>query len=153
MYRKHFLQKGLIDCRVGYCGGDLDTPDYSSVCSGRTGHAEAAQLSFDPSQVSYKELVNFFFRMHDPTTKNRQGPDRGTQYRSAIFYHSESQKEIAQQEKEIIQKTFYPNHRIVTEILPIQKFWDAEKYHQLYLEKNPSGYECPSHFLRTKPMQ
>lgn len=153
MYRKHFAQHGLIDCRVGYCGGAVNSPDYRSVCSGTTGHAEAAQISFDPSKVSYTELVNFFFRMHDPTTKNRQGPDVGTQYRSAIFYHSEAQKLAAQEEMNRMQKTFYPHHKIMTEILPISHFWDAEKYHQLYLDKNPGGYECPSHFLRTKPME
>lgn len=151
MYRKYFAQRGLIDCRVGYCGGSLTSPDYDSVCSGATGHAEAAQISFDPAKVSYSELVDFFFRMHDPTTKNRQGPDSGTQYRSAIFYHNEAQKLTAQKEKERLQKTFYQD-KIVTEIVPITQFWDAEKYHQLYLERNPGGYECPSHFLRTKPV-
>lgn len=153
MYRKYFAERGLIDCRVGYSGGSSLTPSYRAVCGGTTGHAEVAQISFDPSKVSYAELVDFFFRMHDPTTKNRQGPDSGTQYRSAIFYHDETQKETARREMERLQKTFYPHNPIVTDIVPMEKFWDAEKYHQLYLENNPGGYECPSHFLRTKPMQ
>lgn len=141
----------MIDCRVGYSGGSTTAPDYKSVCTDTTGHAEALQVSFDPKKVSFSELLDFFFKMHDPTTLNRQGPDTGTQYRSAIFTHSEEQSKVAQEVKDRLQKDFYPKHRIVTEIIPITVFWDAEDYHQLYLERNPSGYACPSHFLRTTP--
>lgn len=152
MYRKHFGNgKGLIDAVVGYSGGSTSTPSYKDVCTSTTGHAEALQISFDPKIVSYSTLVDFFFRMHDPTTKNSQGPDVGTQYRSAIFTHSAEQLDVATQIKADMQKTFYPKHPIVTVIEPIQNWWDAEDYHQKYLKKNPSGYECPSHFLRTTP--
>ncbi|ODQ65144.1 peptide methionine sulfoxide reductase [Nadsonia fulvescens var. elongata DSM 6958] len=153
MYRKHFGSgRGLIDCRVGYTGGAVDLPTYREVCSGSTGHAEAIQISFDPTIVNYETLLDFFFRMHDPTTQDRQGPDRGSQYRSAIFTHNQQQFDLATQVKERMQTQFYPKNPIATKIVPIHTWWDAEVYHQLYLEKNPSGYECPSHFLRTKPM-
>lgn len=129
----------------------MDSPDYRSVCDETTGHAEVAQISFDPKVVSYEELVDFFFRMHDPTTPNRQGPDVGSQYRSMILYHSPSQKIIAEELKERFQEGFYKDSKVVTEVVPMKKFWDAETYHQHYLEKNPWGYECPSHFVRTSP--
>ncbi|KAK9463784.1 peptide methionine sulfoxide reductase MsrA [Lipomyces oligophaga] len=152
IYRKYFGDgKGLIDCRVGYCGGVSKNPTYREVCSSGTGHAEALQIVFDPKIVTYETLIDFFFRIHDPTTTNRQGPDVGTQYRSAIFYHSDDQKLIATEVKDRLQKTYYPDSPIVTQILKIDTFWDAETYHQLYLHKNPFGYECPTHFLRTTP--
>lgn len=151
MYRKHFGNgKGLIDARVGYTGGNQSNPDYKQVCTSSTGHAEALQVSFDPKLVGYDTLIDFFFRMHDPTTLNSQGPDVGTQYRSGVFYHDDKQKSIAEDVKNKMQKEFYKTE-IVTEIVPIDLFWDAEQYHQLYLDNNPEGYACPSHFLREKP--
>ncbi|KAK9245445.1 peptide methionine sulfoxide reductase MsrA [Lipomyces tetrasporus] len=152
IYRKYFANgKGLLDARVGYSGGTTSSPNYREVCSDTTGHAEALQIVFDPKIVSYETLIDFFFRMHDPTTVNRQGPDRGGQYRSAIFYHSDEQRQIAEDVKQRLQKTFYTSDPIATQIVPVENFWDAETYHQLYLVKNPYGYECPTHYLRTTP--
>ncbi|KAK9465875.1 peptide methionine sulfoxide reductase MsrA [Lipomyces arxii] len=152
IYRQYFGNgKGLLDARVGYSGGSKENPTYKEVCGADTGHAESLQILFDPKIVSYDTLIDFFFRMHDPTTMNRQGPDRGPQYRSAIFYHSDEQKKTAEEVKQRLQKNFY-TEKIVTELIPIGVFWDAEQYHQLYLDKNPYGYECPTHFLRTTPM-
>jgi peptide-methionine (S)-S-oxide reductase len=150
LYRKHFGSKGLYDARVGYIGGDQSSPSYRAVCSGSTGHAEATQLVYDPSKITYRQLLEFFYRMHDPTTLNSQGPDRGTQYRSGIFFHSPEQEKIAREVTAKANEQWY-NGKIVTEILPAQQWWDAEEYHQLYLDRNPGGYECPSHFLRTFP--
>ncbi|VVT46524.1 uncharacterized protein SAPINGB_P001256 [Magnusiomyces paraingens] len=148
MYRKHFAKRGLIDCKVGYAGGAMTSPTYNQVCTGGTGHAEVVQLSFDPKTVSYYDLTLFFFRMHDPTTLNSQGPDRGSQYRSAIFYHSDAQKTDAERARDVAQEKYFPGARIVTQIVKADSFWDAEKYHQKYLQNNPGGYECPSHYLR-----
>lgn len=150
MYRKHFVNK-LVDCKVGYANGTTSDPTYKAVCTGTTNHAEALQISYDPSVTSFKELIDFFFRMHDPTTINSQGPDVGTQYRSAIFTHSDEQSKIAKLSLEEVQKKWYPNNKIETIIEPIKSFYDAEEYHQKYLFANPSGYQCPSHFLRTAP--
>ncbi|KAI9317299.1 peptide methionine sulfoxide reductase MsrA [Dichotomocladium elegans] len=147
LYKKHFGKDG-VTTKVGYTGGNTDNPNYCQVCSGQTEHAEAVELTFDPECVSYATLVEFFYKMHDPTTANRQGPDVGSQYRSAIFYHSQQQKETAEKVTEQVQAEHYPNKPIVTEIIPASIFYDAEAYHQLYLEKNPGGYECPTHFLR-----
>jgi len=121
------------------------------VCSGRTGHAEALQIVYDPAKVSYRQLVEFFYRMHDPTTRDRQGPDAGTQYRSGIFYHDEEQKKEAEDVTKKVQQQWWKNGKVVTQILPAGEWWDAEAYHQLYLDNNPGGYECPSHFLRKFP--
>ncbi|CAN6626094.1 peptide methionine sulfoxide reductase [Trichomonascus vanleenenianus] len=151
MFRQHFGDgKGLIDAKVGYTGGSVANPDYKQVCSHSTGHAEALQISFDPKIVTYETLVDFFFKMHDPTTADQQGPDVGPQYRSGIFTHSDEQNKIAHSVKDHLQETWYIK-KITTKIEPIDTFWDAETYHQLYLDKNPTGYACPSHFLRTKP--
>ncbi|KAK4109339.1 methionine sulfoxide reductase A [Canariomyces notabilis] len=150
LYRKHFADKGLYDARVGYIGGDTANPSYRAVCSGNTGHAEATLLIYDPTRLSYTQLLEFFYRMHDPTTLNQQGPDRGTQYRSGIFYHSPEQEKIARDVTRRANEQWWGG-RIVTEILPAKQWWDAEDYHQLYLTKNPHGYECPSHFLRSFP--
>ncbi|KAL6816469.1 PMSR domain-containing protein [Trichoderma camerunense] len=147
LYRRHFSGKGLIDAKVGFIGGDLDNPTYRAVCGGKTGHAEAAELIFDPTQVSYRQLLEFFYKMHDPTTLNAQGPDTGPQYRSAIYFHSPEQEAIAREVTEKANAQWWGG-KIVTEIAPAGQWWTAEEYHQLYLEKNPSGYECPSHFLR-----
>ncbi|KAI8922991.1 peptide methionine sulfoxide reductase MsrA [Entophlyctis helioformis] len=147
-FRRKYAGKGLIDTQVGYCGGHKEGVNYREVCSGQTGHAEAIQLTYDPSKVTYEALVDFFYRMHDPTTVNRQGGDTGTQYRSAIFYHDEAQKKAAVAETAAAQ-THFGSTKIVTTIEPVGKFWPAEAYHQEYLDKNPHGYECPTHFERS----
>lgn len=112
--------------------------------------AEATQIIYDPKKISYRELLEFFYRMHDPTTLNSQGPDRGSQYRSGIFYHSAEQEKIAREVTAKVNEQWWRG-KVVTEILPAGHWWDAEEYHQLYLDKNPDGYECPSHHLRTFP--
>lgn len=154
IFRKYYGGgKGLLDAKVGYIGGKESSknPSYEEVCTGRTGHAEATQIEFDPKKVSYAELVEFFYRSHDPTQKDRQGPDRGTQYRSAIFTHSAEQDEVAKKvTEEVQQKHFTPKQqKIVTQIeqRPASSFFVAEEYHQKYLENNPSGYHCPTHRL------
>ncbi|KAL1994512.1 hypothetical protein VTN49DRAFT_1982 [Thermomyces lanuginosus] len=152
LYRKHFGNgKGLLDAKCGYTGGSTEDPNYKLVCSGTTGHAEAIQITFDPSIVTYRQLIEFFYRMHDPTTADRQGPDVGGQYRSAIFYHDEEQERIAREVTDKVAKQWFKDQAVTTRIEPAGKFWEAEEYHQLYLTKNPSGYECPSHFLRNYP--
>ena len=124
---------GVVDVVVGYTGGTADNPSYEQVCSGRTGHAEAVQIQFDPSQISYSQLVDAFWKVHDPTTLNRQGPDFGTQYRSAIFTQSEVQSMEAKVSMEAAQAQF--RDPIVTQIEPAGPFWPAEEYHQRYFEK------------------
>ncbi|MBV9070556.1 MAG: peptide-methionine (S)-S-oxide reductase MsrA [Acidobacteria bacterium] len=135
---------GVVDTTVGYAGGTLDKPRYEDVKSGRTGHAESLQIVFDPSKISYDEILDFFFRLHDPTTANRQGNDIGTQYRSAIFYHDESQRDAAQRAITRAQPKW--PRPIVTEIVPFTNFYEAEDYHQDYLQRYPNGYTC--HYLR-----
>ncbi|KAI9492197.1 hypothetical protein BDB00DRAFT_829634 [Zychaea mexicana] len=147
IFRKHFGGEG-VTAKVGYTGGNTEDPDYRLVCTGTTNHAEAVELTFDPKRTKYETLVEFFYKMHDPTTANAQGPDVGTQYRSVIFYHSPEQKEIAQRVTDEVQEKHYKDKKIVTQLVPAGKFYDAEEYHQLYLDKNPTGYECPTHFLR-----
>lgn len=124
---------GVVDATAGYLGGTLPNPTYEDVCTGRTGHAEVVEVQYDPSKVSYDDLLNVFWSSHDPTTLNRQGPDRGTQYRSAIFYHDEAQRAAAIASKDRWTGRF-PNP-IVTEITPVSTFYRAEEYHQRYLEK------------------
>jgi len=131
LFRKQYKNAGLIDARVGYIGGLSASPTYRAVCSGGTGHAEALQMSFDPEKVSYKTLVEFFFRMHDPTTKDRQGPDTGSQYRSAIFVHGPEQKKVAEEVRDKVQKEWWKEGKVVTEIVEAGQWWDAETYHQL----------------------
>ncbi|BCR85296.1 peptide-methionine-S-sulfoxide reductase [Aspergillus chevalieri] len=151
LFRKEFGNgKGLLDARVGYSGGNTSSPTYRAVCSGNTGHAEALQVTFDPSIVSYRQLLEFFYRMHDPTTLNRQGPDVGTQYRSAVFTHGDEQHKIAHDITDKVSKEWY-KQPLSTQIIEAGEWWDAEDYHQLYLKKNPSGYECPAHFVRSFP--
>ncbi|MCJ1272952.1 Peptide-methionine (S)-S-oxide reductase [Puttea exsequens] len=147
LFRKNFQGKGLLDAKVGYIGGDMDNPNYRAVCSGRTGHAESVQLHFDPAQLSYTTLLSFFYTMHDPTTPNRQGGDAGTQYRSAIFYHTPEQKTQAEEITKKANEQWWKG-KISTEVLEAGRWWDAEEYHQLYLDKNPGGYECPAHYVR-----
>ena len=128
--------KGVTSATVGYTGGHTKSPTYKEVCTDRTGHAEAVELEFDPKQVSYRELLAVFFQSHDPTQKNRQGPDYGTQYRSAIFFHDREQETEAREAKEALEKVGVFKRPIVTEIVPAGEFYRAEEYHQRYFEKN-----------------
>ncbi|HKR85007.1 MAG TPA: peptide-methionine (S)-S-oxide reductase MsrA [Terriglobales bacterium] len=126
---------GVIATRVGYTGGNFVNPTYKDVCTDRTGHAEAVEVEFDPSQVSYEQLLNVFWENHDPTQLNRQGPDYGTQYRSAIFFHSPEQEQAARESKGKLQNSRQFDRPIVTLISPAVTFYEAEDYHQQYLEK------------------
>ncbi|HUR45003.1 MAG TPA: bifunctional methionine sulfoxide reductase B/A protein [Candidatus Saccharimonadales bacterium] len=137
---------GIIETAVGYCGGDVPNPTYKLVCTGRTGHAEAVRIVFDPAKITYEQVLGYFFRMHDPTTPNQQHNDVGTQYRSAIFYTTEEQKSVAEKVKSQVDKSGKWKKPIVTEIAKAKEFYIAEDYHQKYLVKNPSGYNC--HVLR-----
>lgn len=129
---------GVVETSVGFMGGDVSNPSYRQVCDTATNHAEVVHLTFDPAQISYEKLVKIFFKLHDPTTLNRQGPDVGTQYRSAIFYHDESQKQTAEAVKASLTAAGAYDTPIVTEIAPAKEFWMAEDYHQQYIEKNPA---------------
>lgn len=133
-YRK-LLGKGVISTRVGYAGGHTENPTYREVCSHTTGHAEAVEVEFDPKQISYRELLDLFWSIHDPTTLNRQGPDIGDQYRSAIFYHSEEQRRLAEETKRGLGSSGKFRNPVVTEITPAPEFYEAEDYHQQYFEK------------------
>jgi peptide-methionine (S)-S-oxide reductase len=126
---------GVVDAAVGYTGGNLANPTYEDVCTDRTGHAEAVQVEFDPAKVSYDRLLDVFWENHDPTTRNRQGPDVGTQYRSAIFVHDAEQEKAAKESLDRQEKSGRFRRPIVTEIVPEETFWRAEDYHQRYLEK------------------
>jgi peptide methionine sulfoxide reductase msrA/msrB len=137
---------GVIETEVGYSGGNFDSPHYDDVTSGRTGHAESVRVTFDPSVLSYEALLGYFFRMHDPTTLNRQENDVGSQYRSAIFYENDAQRSVAEAVKAKVDKSGKWKRPVVTQIAPLGKFWRAEDYHQDYLIHNPSGYNC--HVLR-----
>jgi len=127
---------GVIDAQVGYMGGHVDEPTYKLVCTDRTGHAETIEIVFDPDVVSYEKLLDVFWEMHDPTQKNRQGVDVGTQYRSSIFYYDDVQKEEAIRSKERLEASEKYSRPIVTEIVPASRFWRAEEYHQRYNEKH-----------------
>ena len=126
--------EGVVEAAVGYSGGHTKDPSYGDVCSGATGHAEVVEVEYDPSKVSYEELLEIFWSNHDPTQVNRQGPDIGTQYRSVIFFHTPEQEAAARVSKEKAQKRF--EKPIVTEIIPISEFYRAEEYHQRYFKKN-----------------
>lgn len=130
---------GVIDVVSGYTGGNVENPTYRQVCSHTTGHAEAVQVTFDPAKVDYEMLVDVFWKIHDPTQLNRQGPDIGDQYRSAIFTHSPEQERAAIASREREQRNY--KRPIVTQILPAPRFWPAEEYHQRYFEKN-GGAAC-----------
>ncbi|KAI8807372.1 peptide methionine sulfoxide reductase [Cladochytrium replicatum] len=144
VFKKHFPG---IQTKVGYIGGTKENPTYREVCGKDTGHAEAIEIQYDPSAYNYEGLVDLFYRMHDPTTLNRQGGDVGSQYRSAIFYHNEEQHKIAHDVTERVRSKF-GRRGVSTTFEKAGTFWDAEDYHQDYLEKNPHGYECPTHFVR-----
>jgi peptide-methionine (S)-S-oxide reductase len=134
--------KGVEKVVSGYTGGTVPNPTYRQVCTGRTGHAEVAQITFDPEVISFEEILYVFWRTHDPTTLNRQGADVGTQYRSAIFYHDEVQKAIAEKSlAETEASSLWPNP-IVTEIAPLPEFYEAEDYHQNYFSDNPNQPYC-----------
>ncbi len=133
--------KGVVDVVSGYSGGKLANPSYEAVCTGETGHAESVQVTFDPQVVSYRQLLEVFFTIHDPTTLNRQGADVGTQYRSAIFFHNSEQKAVAEQLMQELAAQNLWNKPIVTELKPIAVFYPAEAYHQEYFKRNPyQGY-------------
>jgi methionine-S-sulfoxide reductase len=137
---------GVVSSTVGYTGGTVPSPSYEMVCSHTTGHAEAVQVVFDPAILSYEQFLDFFFRMHDPTTLNRQENDVGDQYRSAIFYTTDAQKATAEKVKAVVDKSGKWSRPVVTEITKAGVFYPAEEYHQDYLQKNPGGYMC--HYLR-----
>jgi peptide-methionine (S)-S-oxide reductase len=126
---------GVVDATVGYSGGHMENPTYKDVCTDETGHAEVVQVTFDPSKLSYEQLLDAFWKMHDPTQVNRQGPDFGTQYRSAIFFHSPEQKAAAEKSKAALQASGKLRKPIATEVTPAGPFYRAEEYHQRYLEK------------------
>lgn len=132
--------KGVIEVASGYSGGKTKNPNYEEVSTGETNHAEAVQLTFDPKIISYKDILYIFFKTHDPTTKDKQGADVGSQYRSVIFYHNEGQRKIAEETKKGLQSEF--PKEIVTEIAPYVTFYQAENYHQDFYEKNPNQMYC-----------
>jgi len=133
--------KGVISVRSGYSGGQIKHPSYKEVCRGTTGHAEVVQIEFDPGIISFETLLEVFWTVHDPTTLNRQGGDVGTQYRSAIFYHDQYQKQIAEKSIEQVANALW-NNPVVTEIVPFETFYEAEPYHQDYFDLNPEAAYC-----------
>ncbi len=134
-------KKGVLDVTAGYMGGTVENPTYDQVCTGKTGHAEAVQITFDPSQVTYQELLEIFWRNIDPTTEDAQFADQGTQYRTGIFYHSEEQKKLAQTSKDKLAASGKFKSPLVTEIVPATFFYRAEEYHQDYFKKQPFRYK------------
>jgi peptide-methionine (S)-S-oxide reductase len=131
---------GVLDAVSGYMGGHTENPSYKQVCAGDTGHAEAVQVTFDDEQVSYSELLDLFFDMHNPTTLNRQGPDFGSQYRSVAFWHDPGQRDLVEQKIRELNESGKWSSPIVTQVVPADRFWRAEEYHQRYFEKNGGGY-------------
>ncbi len=134
--------KGVQSVVSGYAGGHVDRPTYQQVCTGTTGHAEVIQITYDPAQVRYEELLEVFFKTHDPTTLNRQGNDTGTQYRSVVFYHDDQQREIATRVKKQLDDAGIFDTPVVTEISPAPEFFAAEDYHQNYYKQNPNQPYC-----------
>ncbi|KAJ3137017.1 Peptide-methionine (S)-S-oxide reductase [Irineochytrium annulatum] len=147
-FRKKFGGDVARTIQVGYSGGSVANPSYRDVCSGNTGHAEVIQFEFDPATTSYPAILDFFFRMHEPTTLNRQGNDRGTQYRSCIIYTTEEQRKQAEEAIARV-KPAYGGSGVATTVEPFKAFYTAEDYHQDYLTVNPHGYECSTHFERS----
>lgn len=133
---------GVESTAVGYAGGHLENPTYEDVCTGTTGHAEAVEVEFDPSVISFEDLLEVFWKSHDPTTPNRQGPDVGSQYRSAIFFHQPEQEAAAETSKERLEASGQTDGTVVTEITPAATFWRAEEYHQKYFEKRGMAASC-----------
>ena len=133
---------GVKSTAVGFMGGRIDNPTYRQICYSDTNHAEVVQLTYDPEQISYEKLAKIFFKTHDPTTLNRQGPDVGTQYRSAVFYHDDEQKQVAEAVKAAFDTSGEFRKPVVTEITPAEEFWAAEEYHQDYFKKNPNHPAC-----------
>ena len=136
--------EGVVSTRVGYAGGQTENPTYKEVCTNRTGHAESVEITYDPQRVSYQDLLDVFWSIHDPTQHNRQGPDVGSQYRSAIFYHSEAQAKAAMESKRKLEASGKFKRPIATEIAPAGRFYRAEDYHQQYYEKRGIG-SCRTH--------
>ena len=134
--------EGVEQVVVGYAGGEVENPSYEQVCTGRTGHAEVVQVSFDPDEITYREILQVFFSIHDPTTRNRQGADVGPQYRSIILYHDEAQKQVAGQVIDEINQEGIWGKPVVTEVVPLETFFKAEEYHQDYYKKNPYAGYC-----------
>ena len=134
--------KGVYKVVSGYSGGTVENPTYEQVCTGKTGHAEVTQITYDPKVITYDELLEVFWKTHDPTTLNRQGNDVGTQYRSVVFYHNDEQKRLAEKYKEELNKSDIWDKPIVTEISPFTNFYTAEKYHQNYYDNNPAHPYC-----------
>ena len=132
--------KGVVKAESGYSGGTVSNPSYEDVCTDETGHAEVVQVTFDPKLISYNEILHVFFSVHDPTTLNRQGADVGTQYRSVVFYHNETQKKIAEEVMSEMGKVW--TNPLVTQLAPLDKFYRAEEYHQHYFKNNPSQGYC-----------
>jgi peptide-methionine (S)-S-oxide reductase len=132
--------KGVLNTSVGYSGGHFPNATYKDVCTDKTGHAEVVRVEYDPAQISYEQLLDVFWRVHDPTTPNRQGPDVGTQYRSVIFFHTPEQGAAARKSKEELERSGKFRSRIVTEIVPATEFYRAEEYHQRYLEKRGAAH-------------
>lgn len=130
---------GVISTRVGYLGGKMKNPTYKDVCGGNTGHHEAVEITYNPEEISYSKLLKVFWEIHDPTTRNRQGPDMGEQYHSVIFYHNDEQKKEAEESKEDLQNSGVYKNVIVTDIEKISTFYEAEEYHQHYIKKNRGG--------------
>ena len=141
---------GVAKTRVGYIGGQTENPTYKLVCTDTTGHAEAVELTYDPAKISYAELLDAFWTSHDPTTVNRQGPDEGTQYRSAIFYHDADQKKIAEESLQEVEASKVFHSKVVTEIVHAGKFYDAEEYHQQYFAKNGGACHFGVATVKTK---
>ena len=134
--------KGIVKAESGYAGGNVPNPSYEDVCTDETGHAEVVQITFDPNLISYREILQVFFSIHDPTTLNRQGADAGTQYRSVIFCHDDSQKKIAEEVMREIEKTKIWSKPVVTQLAPLEIFYKAEAYHQNYFNNNPGQGYC-----------
>jgi methionine-S-sulfoxide reductase len=139
---------GVVETKVGYSGGEVPDPGYELVKTGETGHAEAIKVVFNPEELSFESLLNFFFRIHNPTTLNSQGNDFGSQYRSAIFYMNEEQKAVAEAVIAKVNDSKFWDQPVATEVTAAKPFYLAEEYHQNYLKKNPGGYTC--HFFREK---